>query len=274
MKRLLVGVDKSAFSSTCAQYAIYYARNLGARLDILHVAERRERRTVQHIVPELTGRHMDDVQKLRGERLLSELVVHCEKSGVESRIHLAHGNPEEVLVDYSRDVDLVLIGQKGFGAEFTFGLEGRTVRAMVRSLFVPLIVTPSTFRPLRDVLVAYDDSPAARDALRAILDMRERWAEGPMIVRVLVAGSQTETKTWLERARQTLDQRGLPDSTVRRAGPPSEAIFSEVKEKDIDLIAMGATSRNPLIEYFVGSATARVLNKTRLPLLISRVRNA
>lgn len=268
--KILVCLDLSSFSSTCAQYAIYYARFLGARLHVLHVAEQRIRGTVQRIVPELSNRHCNDVERLASERLFSSVVLQCERSGVDVRTTFVRGNPESEIVRLAADANLVMLGQKGFGANFTFGLQGRTIREIVKAMPQPLIVTPATFRPLRSIIVAFDDSPAARQTLNAVLEFRSEWKEGPLVIRILSVGSPSESGPWLQSAKKTLAFYNLPEVFVRRVGNAGEQILLEAAQKDSDMIALGTSSRSQWIEFFVGSTVNEVLNGTRCPLFLSR----
>jgi nucleotide-binding universal stress UspA family protein len=51
---------------------------------------------------------------------------------------------------------------------------------------------------------------------------------------------------------------------------PHEAIVETAKSEGCDLIIMGSHGRHGMTGFLLGSETQRVLNKTRLPVLVFR----
>ncbi len=131
----------------------------------------------------------------------------------------------------------------------------------------------------RHVLVGYDGSPAAEQALELVA----QWAGRPLtrvtLVRVV---AQTLPKAEADEARHYLAEagRGLIErcagcvrdiEAVILYGAPAEKIvqYAQRHGDDLDLVIMATHARSKVQRWVQGNVAERVLHDVRIPLLLA-----
>ena len=71
---------------------------------------------------------------------------------------------------------------------------------------------------------------------------------------------------YLEKIKQHLGLKTI--KTIVKEGDSAESILASAKELHIDTIVMGSHSRRWLEKILIGSVTQKVLNQTKVPVLI------
>ena len=78
-----------------------------------------------------------------------------------------------------------------------------------------------------------------------------------------------EARETLEKAKSRLEEENIPCETIVRIdGQPHNVIVSEAKEKNIDLIIMGAHGRGRLMNVIMGSVTQKVIGNAPCPVMV------
>jgi nucleotide-binding universal stress UspA family protein len=131
-----------------------------------------------------------------------------------------------------------------------------------------VLAVPEGSRPLDRVLLPYDGSPKADEALFIATYITDRWNIPLAIVTVIESG-RTSSNT-LERAQSYLETHKVQATVVKESGPVTEAILKAAKEHASDLIIMGGYGFNPVLEVVLGSAVDHVLRASQRPVLICR----
>lgn len=149
MKRILVGVDASPPSVQALERAADEARLRGATLEVVHAFNPPDQSTAFPILPEM-GSDRADLEAERekaNEKLgawLAESEVDLTGLHVEWSV-LANKRPTEVLIDRSRDADLVVVGSRGRGG-FRGLLLGATSEQVTRHAKCPVLVVRDSTR--------------------------------------------------------------------------------------------------------------------------------
>ncbi len=148
MNRILVGVDASPPSVKALERAAEEARLRGATLEVVHAFNPPDQTTAFPVVPE-KGSDRADLEAERKKandklgRWLDESEVDLSDLDVEWSV-LANNRATEVLIDRSKDADLVVVGSRGRGG-FRGLLLGSTSEQVTRHARCPvLVVRPST----------------------------------------------------------------------------------------------------------------------------------
>lgn len=127
----------------------------------------------------------------------------------------------------------------------------------------PVLLVPGPATPMARPLLAYDDSPKAKEALFVATYLAEEWNAQ---LTVLAAAAPTA----LDYARKYLEFHEVSAVFLEEDGPAAETILRAAEERAADLILMGGYSAQPLVEVVVGSTVDAVLRRTHLPVLICR----
>jgi nucleotide-binding universal stress UspA family protein len=190
-----------------------------------------------------------------------------------------------------RNVDLIVMRSRRRPVAAT--LLGSTAETVCKSAPCPVLVTHPTEREwvgysttevdLHRVLIAYDNSRDADLALNYGMSLAEQSQAQVHLLHVmsykaaLEVESDDDTATSEEIAAQRLRVL-IPEEaklwcdliTSARCGNPPDEILAYAKEKEIDLICMGASGKGFSLEKLFGSTVDRVLRSAPCPVLIAR----
>ena len=166
-KNILLCTDGSPAAEVAADYAIWFAKQLNARLRALYITDIRL----------LEGPWMSDLSGAVGAQPYLGLVPQIQKfqqskaamilAAVDKHSRDAHVSCEtahetggliQVMLEHERRADLVVLGQRGEHAQWSGGMLGSGVERMVRASVKPCLVTPEKFQPVKHMLIAHDGS--------------------------------------------------------------------------------------------------------------------
>ena len=134
----------------------------------------------------------------------------------------------------------------------------------------PVLLVPQTAAVphLERLLLAYDGSPKAEEALFVVTYISGQWNIPPVVVTVTESG-RTAPETGA-RAQEYLEARGVESTLLERQGPVATEIMVTAEEYECDLVVMGGYGFQPVLEVVLGSAVDEVLRTSRRPVLICR----
>ena len=102
-----------------------------------------------------------------------------------------------------------------------------------------------------------------------IISVIELYPESIALAPALEEKLSKDARQTLEKAKQMVESETIPCETiVRIGGKPHEFIVQEAKERDIDLIVMGARGKTGLKGLFMGSVTERVIGHAPCPVIV------
>ena len=221
----------------------------------------------------LHGLHVlaEDTEAARadGEKVLDEFDFRCQSLEVPYTRRLVAGDVAAEIIERGRWGDLVVINQhreQGQWAERPLGTIFQTVTAQTAR---PILAVPGpNVTPMRRLVVAYDGSDKAREALFVFRHIVSSWGAGGVIL--TVAGGSADRDT-LDQAWQYVQETGGLNVTTRyEEGPAHDTILRVAREEGADLLLMGSYGYQPLIKAVLGSTVDRVLRMAWLPVLICR----
>lgn len=192
----------------------------------------------------------------------------CRTERVPFERVLGEGQVPTEIVEQAKFADLVVMGKEGEHADFSDAILGSTVEAVVRRTNRPVLLSPQEYSPIRTALAAYDGSPYAYEALRALAEMAK--GMGLAIHLLTVADTAAEARQTLSRAEAYLRNCELECEGLAKEGHPEEVIASVAKDCQADLIAMGAYGHSRIRELIVGSTTEHIMRNARCAFLLYR----
>ncbi len=207
-----------------------------------------------------------DLLEKQGKKVLGEFEQRCRESGRKCTTELRRGIISKEICEAAEGRDLIVMGKRGEGAPWASFLLGSTYEAVVRAAPVPVLGVAREARRIEKILVAYDGSPRARDAVEyASWFMRSKKRE----LVVLVIGKPQRGEALLDEAREALKE--IPGVRfLRRTGHAAETILSVARSEDVDLLLIGGYSRSRFISFFFGSTVEQVVRKADMPVLVCR----
>ncbi len=283
MTKILALIDGSAYAQSVCDFSAWAATRTGAEVELLHVLGRREAASAptdlsgnldvderEELLKELASL---DEQKAklalrRGRILLDDAEARLEAAQVDKvSTKLRHGDLVETVVEFEADADLVVMGKRGEAADFAKGHLGSNLERVGRSSRKPLLVAARAYQPIERFLVAYDGGPSADKAIAYIV--RSPLLRGAEC-ELLTVGSEGEMRSRLDAAAARLREAGFAVKATLAPGHADDVIGSRVELGGIDLLVMGAYGHSRIRNLIVGSTTAAMVRRCRIPVLMFR----
>jgi nucleotide-binding universal stress UspA family protein len=272
LAKIVVGVDHSDRSDKAVRRA--------NRIALYHDA---------HLIIEY-ALDVGSAQRLRGllERVAVEeteerVVALLGEEAASFEVKADAGRPFEAVRDRCKvsDADLIVIGAHRLDSTPT-GLSGATARRLINVAPAPvLVVVDEPKGPYENVLVGYDDSHAAREALKAALVI----APGAKLTIVtaclvpfsarhveneLVSQFVDDTRRMVTEAlrEQSISQDNL--EIVVRAGEALGVILDVQRERQPDLLALGTSMPQLYRQIFGGGIVDLIAANPPCDLLVAK----
>lgn len=274
-QRILVPTDGSETAELGVRYAVALAKRLGGTLNALYVVDIKllEGPFLRDLSASLGTapyvNYQNNIAQLleeRGKTALQIVQDIATDEGVACDIALVTGVVHRAIVEASELADLVVIGRAGEHNAWLDGLVGSTTEAVARRAKAPVLVTGMAVPGDGPLLVAYDGSPHARQALKTAVDVAEDW-QSPLSI-LVVGGAEADVAQ--AEAQDYFADRSLSPEFLRKEGDPGEAIVSISKDINASCIVMGAYGHSKVVELVAGSTTAFALNNATCPVLLCR----
>jgi len=287
MKRYLVPFEGSTLSKAALRYAIQLCSSLPGMIEIVYIAD--ERLLVNPLF-DLTVLALQGIGTLgdflprekaklelqaklitRGEDLLEEVAKWPElnpeaEQAVQFRTNVVSGNPPKYLAEESENYDLVFLGLWGETHKEKMGLWGGTSEVVIRKGTSPIFLATSEYRPIKSVIVAFDNRPRSRQALAWAGMIGENMGIG---VTVLSCSTDVEWREEvLGEAREIAESYDTEFNYRQTETRPAKALAEMCKEQVDSLICMGAFGDQPIRELFLGSVAEEVLRQSKSPVLL------
>lgn len=271
---ILIATDGSQQSEAAVEYGAWLAGHTGARVTALYVID--ARRFAGHFV-----RHFSEVLQstpspgfrqrvreyyhARGQEALERASVLCERYDVFCRKQLETGNVVKILSERAATADLLVLGQHGEDEERETGFLGSVAEKLVRGVRKPVLLAQPPFRELRRALLAYDGSPAAQRAMRALAPLA---AALDMEVDAVELVEANEPTTALIEVPKFFKDYPVHLSTHYLVGDSLRVILDHVEETESDLLVMGAYADCTVESTSLGSTTEYLMRNSPVPVLV------
>jgi nucleotide-binding universal stress UspA family protein len=206
--------------------------------------------------------------------LEDEFTKRCQAAQVPARWILELGGIADSICEWGRWSNLAVVSLAHPPGDQPLARLGSGFRALVQRCPLPVLAVPSAARdvelvsPEQGVLLAYDGSPKANEALYVSTYLSAQW-EVPLVV-VSVGEPGRAVSLALTRAWTYLGKHGVHAMYVGRQGRVGDVILEVAQEHSSSLIVMGGYGFSPVIQIVLGSAVDQVLRTLRRPVLICR----
>lgn len=276
-QRILVPVDGSVTSFVALNQALRIAACEQADITALCIIDARIPHEGQIYLPINDEVHVSQDFLSRAQAMVTyqawadqisnQVISRGTALGVKVQPEIVIGIPYQEISTRATTYDLLAMGtwqpMRTYPGPF---LGGQTLQQVIAQTQLPLLYVPNhTRQQLQTILVAYDDSHEAQDALQLAATWAQVWHLTLIVLTIQPDGRQAQTL--LKEARQ----RAAPvvPRLVSRDDDPVQAILTIAKKYRCDLIALGAHMHRSLFGHSLGRITNDLLLATHLPLLLS-----
>jgi nucleotide-binding universal stress UspA family protein len=188
------------------------------------------------------------------------------ESGLDGSLSIAKGEVARVIVSRILMADLLVMSLSHPPGSALVDRFSSGIHTILRRSPRPVLVVPGTVSQMDHLLLAYDGSPKAKEALFLTAYMASRY-HFPVTV-VTVNEKRFGSSSLIEAASNYLQKYGIQVDGARQKGEVDQAILDVAYNHRCNLILMGGYGYSPVVEMFVGSTVDRLLRKTDIPVLI------
>jgi nucleotide-binding universal stress UspA family protein len=239
--------------------------NSWSAVDQAIVIARREHATLMglRVVPNEDGRGSAEAAALQ-----AEFKQRCEAAGVVGSLAVEVGEIAARICERAALADLVVLNLAHPPGALPLERLSSGFRTILRRCPRPVLAVPRQASAMQKLLLAYDGSPKAKEALFVAAYLAGEWSSS-LLVMTVVEGTEATPRP-LDFVREYLAFHEVEAAYVESAGPVPTAILETAQAYQADLILMGGYGANPVVEVVVGSAVDQVLRAASQPMLICR----
>lgn len=277
-QRILVPVDGSQASFHAFDQALRIARREASKVDALCIIDVRlldEARLYLPAEDEVTvsselavASDLPALYRQWAAQVAEKARARAEEAGIPLRVRILTGLPYQVIVDAGPQYDLLILGPWELASDYPGPfLAGSTWREVVAHTRLPILIVRGPAREVRSILVAYDGSPQARDALQLAATWAQAWNLKLVVLVVHEDGDRAQALLWEARSRAAPV---VPRLIARNGDPVQTLVTVATDEQHCDLIAIGAQGHNGVLKRLRRSAMDAVVRRSPLPVLLTR----
>jgi nucleotide-binding universal stress UspA family protein len=273
-RSILIGLDGSPSSDRAVELCIRWAGRFDLLLVGLGVVDEPAIRRPEP-VPLGAGafkEHRDDVLVARArrqvEQFLEQFTLRCAEANVPHKLLENVGVPAEQILLEAQRYDLIVLGQQSHFRFAPHQTANGTLSRVLKNTPRPVVAVPEHAGAGTTVMVAYDGSLQAARALHAF--QASGLAAGDPVHIVSVGADHTEQMRHADRAAEFLRLHGIESTphVVAASSSVGDALLEQARHLDARLFVMGAYGQPTLREFFLGSVTRTVLEKSPVPLFL------
>jgi nucleotide-binding universal stress UspA family protein len=180
------------------------------------------------------------------------------------------GHPARVILQEETRAEWVIIGQKGEHAEMMGDMIGSNADRIARNSIKPCMITGPAFAPIKRILVAYDGSGHASQALHVSVELAQPLDIPLVAVIVRESGAASDPDTVAADCRKLCSAHGHAVDIIIRDGEPANAILEEAAAHQCNLVLVGAHGHGRIHEMLLGSTPTQLVTRSDWPVVLVR----
>lgn len=280
IERILAGIDFGPATEIIVAYSSFFAKNMDASLNLLYV--------IDYLItpPAYLAPYMEEEKKI-AEKKFAILKKQLKDSGIKTETEVTVGRLHESFDAAAEKIHANML-VLGF---MSHTLRRSSSEKLIKGLKMPMLVVRGERSEsarmdsikIRRILCPIDFSEPSKKALKVAKELKDIFASRLEILYVFPCHIiKRKMKKWKdcdkaikELLKQTTGNfnKFLSDSDIKEPGiidegEPDKRIVSSSKEKDIDLIVMGARGLGYIKGMIIGSVTDAVLKSSPCPVLV------
>jgi len=248
---ILVPISGAETGWHALDQALGIAQREGGRLQGLHVVSTE-----------------DEIDSEKTQAVQVEFNRRCETAGVPGRLAIETGGIARKICERTRWTDLIVVSLAYPPPSQPVARLGSGFRTLIRRCNSPVLAVPEAPSPLDNVLLAYDGSPKADEALFVATYIADRWKTSLTVV--TITENERVSPDTLARAQGYLESHAVQATYLSESGAIHEVILRTAEEQSSNLIVMGGYGHSPVLEVVMGSTVDHVLRDSPQPTLICR----
>jgi len=200
------------------------------------------------------------------DKLREEFSTRVKNAGIEGQFVFERGTISRTICDRARWENLVVLFAAHPPADSPMDRLSSGLRMMIHRCPRPILVVSKYAKPPDRILLAYNDSPKAQEALYIAAYFAGTWKSDLTVLSVAEKGRLNYD--WLDIARDYLEKHKVKTSYHHRFGSVPKAIERAAAQFHSDIILIGGYKASPITEVMLGSKVDELMRNTTIPILV------
>ena len=284
--KVLAATDGSKYGRWAIEWLAQMPFSAKPVVRVLHVVDAAGLRAPFMIQPMIVGteRYLQaEIKRMEAtaKETKKQSTLLLNSSGLKGTVILDRGGVPATIVKHAkRGIGLLSIGSRGLDALDRFML-GSASSHTIHQAPCPVMVVKEAPRPVRQIVLAVDGSPASDKAVRFLLRNLQPQPDGPdrepvsvIVVHVMPFLKYPEVReagqAVVRRYADKIAKAGFQIREAPQLGKPAEQILKVAKQHKADLIMTGAKGLGAIGRVLLGSVSTRVVQHARCSVLVVR----
>ncbi|MDV6034855.1 MAG: universal stress protein [Phycisphaera sp. RhM] len=270
LQRVLVGVGGSANGHVAVDFSIQFASRYGCRLVGIDIVDEDDTELAIYGVADETAEaeRRREIRQLRerARQNLDAFQQRCRTAGISAECCGKSGDVAEQIVTEAQRSDLIILSRDTPFESATSA--NSTLGKVLRQAPRPLITVPLSLPQQDHVLIAYDGSRPAGQALLAFVTLG--LGAGRKVHVATAAASVESARMIAQPAIDFLQLHGVDGQLHAIEGETNveHALLSLAAEVDAGLLVAGSCGHSRIREVLLGSFTQTLIQASHLPLFL------
>ncbi|MCP5095755.1 MAG: universal stress protein [Chloroflexi bacterium] len=247
---ILVAISGQDASWLALEQAIRIARKENGRIHGLHVVQ-----------------HGHDSNTDRALAVKQAFETRCAEANVPAELKIEAGHIVNLVNNRARWTDLVVISLAHPPGPQPVDRLNSSISQLLRRCPRPVLTVPRAWSQINKLLLAYDGSPKAKEAMYVASYISGQW-QVPLLV--VTVGNKQETSKVVAEVKAYLETQQLFAKFVQEQGNAAAIIMENARRHECGLLVMGGYGSNPVMEIMLGSTVDELLRTRNRPVLICR----
>lgn len=269
--RILAATDFNEASLSAIKYAVFIANHTNAKIDLLHVIERR---AIKDFKNDKAGykAHLKSIhEKLEEVKISSGAAFR-----ISDHVIITDEDFYSVIVDYGVEhaLDLCCLGVSS-SAKHSLG---DNTEILVKKADFPILTTRTVKEPIqfKNLLLPIDISKYTNEKVERIINFASQFDSTIHLLGVSeffeeLTRNTSAIKEDLENAAKEIRKNGLQCTTeIIRTDYVENSISDYADEIEADLLVIMSKQENRIFELILGSRVNKVIGQSKIPVLSFR----
>jgi len=274
IKRILVGLGGTPYTSAAIQHAVELAKNLDAELTGVTAVNVKRLANVgpvpigaSHAAKETVARRIR-VTRAKIEEAISKFESACTVDRINYRVAREEGkDPFDLMISVARYHDLMIFGLRSiFEYDISYEEPKDTLARLISAGVRPIVAVSDTFQPIQRVLIAYSGSMESAKAMKRFCQMR-LWPDAALKV-VTIQNSEDNGRQLLHDATEYCQAHGFTVDSESKPGSPKSLILPMANQWQADMIVLGNSARNLLVKQVLRETALHTIRNADKPLFL------
>jgi hypothetical protein len=277
MKKFLAVFDGYKMSASTMEYAIQLTKLADAHLVgvflnefIYHSYSAYEVMTTYKNYEEVL-KQLDARDAEKREEAALEFQKLCETKGIRFSIHKNKNIAIQELKHESMFADLIIINESETFTKYKETLPTRFIKDLLGDVQCPVLVVPSSFKPINKIILLYDGAPASLHAIKMFSYVLGNPQDLPVEVFTVKEKKKQNLHLPDNKLMREFIKRHFPKATFTVAKGDAETEISNYlrNHSEHEVVVLGAYQRSELSRWFKISMADILMKELNMPLFIA-----